>query len=236
MQKIKFFPSPISLFIMIINNIMIKRFTIYGERCSGTNYLENIIKKNFDVEVTWDYGWKHFFGHSDLSNSDDVLFICIVRNPFDWINSFYKIPSHLPMKMRQNIVTFLNGEVISMSYDKPGSEIMEDRNIYTKRRYKNIFELRHTKLKYLIEDLPTKVKNYIFIRYEDLQNDFSATMQKIKNAGLIVKNDIDFPLNDTKDFKHGGVYNPKKVILIPNYRIINHPSFNKHYENLLGYM
>lgn len=34
---------------------MIKYFTIYGERCSGTNYLEQIIKLNFDVEVTWKY-------------------------------------------------------------------------------------------------------------------------------------------------------------------------------------
>jgi hypothetical protein len=41
---------------------MLKKYTIYGERCSGTNYLENIINMNFDVNVTWEYGWKHFFG------------------------------------------------------------------------------------------------------------------------------------------------------------------------------
>jgi len=28
---------------------MFKKYTIYGERCSGTNYLENIININFDV-------------------------------------------------------------------------------------------------------------------------------------------------------------------------------------------
>ena len=61
---------------------MIKKYTIYGERCSGTNYLENIIDINFDVNLTWEYGHKHFFGHQDnkLKNSDDTLFICIVRN------------------------------------------------------------------------------------------------------------------------------------------------------------
>jgi hypothetical protein len=52
---------------------MIKRFIIYGERCSGTNYLQDLIEINFDVETTWDYGWKHFFGFNDVSKSDDTL-------------------------------------------------------------------------------------------------------------------------------------------------------------------
>lgn len=40
---------------------MICKYTIYGERSSGTNYLENLITLNFDVTLTWKYGWKHFF-------------------------------------------------------------------------------------------------------------------------------------------------------------------------------
>ena len=31
----------------------------------------------------------------------------------------------------------------------------------------------------MIEDLPKKVKNYIFIRHEDLLNNFEETMKKI---------------------------------------------------------
>ena len=97
---------------------MIKKFTIYGERCSGTNYLENIIKINFDVDITWEYGFKHFFGFQDeqLKQSDDTLFICIVRNLPDWINSFYRTPHHLQLKYNQNmtenekIYIFLNKE------------------------------------------------------------------------------------------------------------------------------
>ena len=30
---------------------MLKKLTIYGERCSGTNYLENLINLNFDVNI-----------------------------------------------------------------------------------------------------------------------------------------------------------------------------------------
>ena len=75
---------------------MIQKVTIYGERCSGTNYLEKLLKINFDIEVIWCYGWKHFYGFSDLSNSDDVLFIGIIRNITDWTNSLYRTPYHLP--------------------------------------------------------------------------------------------------------------------------------------------
>lgn len=51
------------------------KVAIYGERCSGTNYLEQLLLLNFDVEIVWDYGWKHFFGFADLTGSDQVVFI-----------------------------------------------------------------------------------------------------------------------------------------------------------------
>ena len=190
-----------------------KKYTIYGERCSGTNYLENIININFDVNITWEYGWKHFFGFQDdqLKNSDDTLFICIVRNLPDWINSFNRDKHHSPLLYKTNmseeekIDEFLNKEFWSFN-DKNGNrdttkEIMEDRNIYTKKRYKNIFELRHTKIKWMLEDLPNKVKNCIFIRHEDLINDFDKTLLKIKNKGLEIKKNINFPLN-TDNYKN----------------------------------
>ena len=39
---------------------MLKKYTIYGERCSGTSYLQNIMDINFDIQLSWEYGWKHF--------------------------------------------------------------------------------------------------------------------------------------------------------------------------------
>ena len=46
---------------------MLKKVTIYGERCSGTNYLENLLLLNFDIEIVWDYGSKHFFGFNKVN-------------------------------------------------------------------------------------------------------------------------------------------------------------------------
>lgn len=40
---------------------MLKKYTIYGERCSGTNYLQNIMNLNFNIKLTHEYGKKTFF-------------------------------------------------------------------------------------------------------------------------------------------------------------------------------
>ena len=179
---------------------MIRKVTIYGERCSGTNYLENLLTNNFNVEITWIYGWKHFFGHSDLKESDDVLFIGIIRNIFDWINSLYLFRYHLLDEFTKSHKTFLNNEFSSYYLDEknnicPNKEIIEDRNIKTKEKYKNIFELRHIKNEYLFETMPSLVKNYILITYDNLVDDFKYTMNQLKNCNLEIKQNIEFPLN-----------------------------------------
>lgn len=224
---------------------MLQKYTIYGERCSGTNYLENIININFDVNITWEYGWKHFFGFQDnkLKNSDDTLFICIVRNLPDWINSFYRQMHHLPLKYKNNISEkeklnkFLNDEFWSFNDNNKNRntnyEIMEDRNIYTGKRYKNIYELRSIKIKWMLEDLPNKVKNYIFIRYEDLINDFENTLLKIKDKGLKIKKNINFPLNTNAYKNNKNNIFVKKNNSISTEIILNNPNLIFTYENKL---
>lgn len=222
----------------------IKKIKIYGERCSGTNYLKMLLETNFNnYEIlNNEYGHKHFFGYNDLNNSDDTLFICIIRNSVDWINSLYRDQWHIAEHLRISIDNFLNKEFYSY-YDKChyplyGKEIITDRNIYTGNRYKNIFELRHIKIKFLYEDLPKLVKNYIFIKYEDLLNNFKDTMIKIKNMGLIVKPNINFPLNYYyyKDNKTKKYEKSQKKNIINEKLILTHPDFKKDYEEILGYI
>lgn len=226
---------------------MIKRFTIYGERCSGTNYLQELIELNFDVETTWDYGWKHFFGFNDVSKSDNTLFICIIRDPYTWLNSLYQIPHHITHTIRGDPTKFLNNEVFS--YDDHNEsrdetkEMMNDRHIYTKERYKNIFELRYTKLHYLTVDLPKKVKHHIFIRYEDLLFDFENTMNQIKSTGLKVKENIVFPINTKYDIKVRNqtedqrieIYKKNTYYPISRPEIYTNPNFDFAKESEIGY-
>ena len=175
---------------------MIQKVTIYGERCSGTSYLEELLMANFDVEIVWTYGWKHFFGFNDLTNSDDVLFIGIVRNLTDCVNSLFREHHHLqPELKRGDVNDFLNKEFYSFHHDNGDDEIMEDRNIETNERYKNVFESRHVKNKFLVETMPKLVNNYLLITHDNLVKDFANVMNQIKNCNLPVKSNIEFPTN-----------------------------------------
>lgn len=214
---------------------MIKYVTIYGERCSGTNYLEELINENFDVTIKWDYGWKHFFGFSNLTKSKDTLFIGIIRNPYTWINSFYRTPYHLPDHLK-NVNSFLNDEFYSIHKDK--TENMKDRNIYTKERYKNIFEMRYTKIIFLIEDMPNLVDNYILITYENLIEEFDNTLNNIKNKGLRIKKYIKYPVNITYYKKNKKIIfnreSNQRKIFFPNEIIKN--KLQIKYEKKLNYI
>ena len=215
-----------------------KKVTIYGERCSGTNYLEELLLLNFHVEIVWDYGWKHFFGFNDLTNSDDILFIGIIRNLEDWLNSLYREKHHLPMCLTENIDAFLNNIFYSLyldpkTYQKTDNEIMSDRNIDTGERYNNIYELRLVKNKYLIEKMPNLVKNYCLITYDDLQDNFIDIMFKLKDCGLKVKDNVNFPLNVNYYKKNKNRLFKKKENIIPKEKIIIENEELKFYEKLL---
>lgn len=41
--------------------INIEYFSILGERCSGTNFVQQSIIRNFKLKYSWIYGHKHFF-------------------------------------------------------------------------------------------------------------------------------------------------------------------------------
>jgi hypothetical protein len=187
----------------------ITHFKIYGERCSGTYLLEDTICKNFEINY-WHhkkYGHKHFLHSIDFTNSDDTLFICIIRHPIKWMNSLYRTPHHLPQEMCMTPETFTNHEVTAWTYNplrmvvhcrrNQAPELKDERNPFTGEIYKNIYEMRHVKNKWMIEELPKLVKNHILIRYEDLVNDFQETMQKIKEKGLKQK-DVTHEIEDMK--------------------------------------
>lgn len=210
---------------------MIKKFTIYGERCSGTNYLEQLILKNFDVEITWDYGWKHWMGFNECKNSDDCLFIGIIRHPLKWLESLYEHKHHFKEKFTKNKKRFLYSEVHSYDFIK-NVEIKEDYDLNNKNKpYKNIISLRNTKNLFLLQKMPKIVKNYILFRYEDLTMNFNKIMNKLVNKGLKIKENIDFPLN-INDHYVGGIVNNNKIKRKKFFKsdLLSHPQFNLFLE------
>lgn len=225
---------------------MISKVKIFGERCSGTNYLENLIVENFKVEYICNnniFGQKHFFGFHSLEHSEDTLFICIIRHYHSFLNSLWKDKWHISPLQRRKKEYFLYSQHWSYMDKKEysvkdfGKEIMEDRHIYTKKRYKNILELRYIKLKWMKETLPKKVKHCIIIRYEDLIDNFNETMDRLHKKGL----PLLFPSSFPKNYYHYKK-NPKKLFIpekkndIEKEEIENHPFFQSSIEKELGYL
>jgi hypothetical protein len=172
----------------------INKFVILGERCSGTNFLEEAITQNFDINYTTEYGNKHFFCFNNYTNNENTLFIGIIRNPIYWLNSFSKELHHIP-NINKNLNNFLFNEFYSVLDIKnvkknilefntfQNSEIVNPRdlNYLNGNKYKNIFELRKIKNYYLMNIMPYKVKNYILINYENLLINYKETLELIKN-------------------------------------------------------
>lgn len=225
----------------------IRKVQIFGERCSGTNYLDNLMHINFNVTTIK----HHFFGHHKLLNKNTkgsnlypkILFICIVRNPVDWINSLYRQKHLLPKELCTNDC-FLNDKFYSVStiIDNVRKEykenlIKDDLSIYTGDKYENIFDLRYTKLKFIITHVKKIVKNFIFVRHEDFLENFDETMKKIQRFNLELKQPKQFPIN-TNQYKYTcKVYDPtqKGIENFSLEEITRHKSFNKFFESFIGY-
>lgn len=178
-------------------NYNITNFTIYGERHSGTKLLQELVTKNLKIPITWNYGFKHWFGFCDrkvLEDADQTLFIGIVRNPYDWIMAMKKIPYHINIKKSQSIDDLLFNEWCSFDNDS-NKEIIYDRNYITNNRYKNIFEMRSYKINYLVNYMPFLVNKYILIRYEDLISDMENFIQMISKFYRLYRHNQHIPKN-----------------------------------------
>jgi hypothetical protein len=205
-----------------------RKFVILGERCSGTNFLEEALTQNFDITYTSEYGNKNFFCNNNYTTaSEDTVFIGIVRNPIYWLNSFSKELYHIP-SINKPLRNFLFNEFYSVFDEQQNKKSMMDFNIFSNNvsepinpkdlnylngnKYKNIFEMRKLKNHYLMNIMPRKVKNYIFINYESLLYNYAATLNNIQSKfDLVKKNDTYVKI---KNYKKSDTYNFKQQRLI----------------------
>ena len=209
----------------------INKFTIYGERCSGTNFLEEMMLNNFkNIKLTWEYNYKHFFGFHDFINNtnknknlDSVLFIGIIRNPIDWLYSFYTNQHQIPDENKE-LNKFLFNQFYSVKDENKTLNEM-DINFITNKKYKNIFELRYVKNNYLINDMPKLVKNYILINYEDLLNNSEYLLNKIQ-----YKFNLTFKYNQIKTINY--YKKEKNIVFVPKKVNFTNDILNKIKKNL----
>jgi hypothetical protein len=159
----------------------IQRIQVYGERCSGTTYLESLISKNIrSAPIRWDFGWKHFYVQGSVERAADCLFIVIHRNPFRWLSSLHRTPWHAAPELRGIAFSeFIRrdwwciwDEDSGKSRDDPlyGTEMLVERCPDTHRRFPNVIRMRTAKIRSW-ESLRTRARNTIYVRYEDLVGD-----------------------------------------------------------------
>lgn len=227
----------------------ITKFVILGERCSGTNFLEEAITQNFNINYTSEYGNKHFFCYNNYKDIEDTIFIGIIRNPIYWLNSFSKELHHIPY-INKNLQNFLFNEFYSvldvnnisrsmLSFNTfQSSEIInpKDLNYLNGNKYKNIFEMRKLKNNYLIHIMPYKVKNYILINYENLLYNYEDTLNDMQEKfNLTKKNDTFIKI---KNYKKSNTYNYQKQRVITFNNNLIHTiweNLDTVQENSLGY-
>jgi hypothetical protein len=214
----------------------ITKFVVFGERCSGTNFLTNVISSNFGLSLTKDYGHKHFFCFNNFDQpNEDVLFIGIIRNPIYWINSFAKELHHIPQENR-SLMQFLTNKFYSTQVENNNEINLLDLNYQTLEKYDDIFQLRKIKNDYLINVMKEKVKNYILINYESLLYNYDYTLDFIRQKFNLQK---QFPIYQViKQYKGSEKYDfvkQRNILLLPKTVIVIWSRLNLDQENSLGY-
>lgn len=223
------------------NPCKIKQYVLYGERHSGTKFLNNIFKKIFDLSSINDYGHKHFFGFIDndkISAQKDTLFIGITRNPYDWIAAMNSLPHHVPTHLTP-IYDHLLDEWYSIrqynnifnkpiyTVDKSTKEIIEDKNFVTQQRYANILDMRANKMNYLINLFPSFAYNYVLISYESLIANIELYINTISvSYGLKINNN---------NIRYSKIIQPPQRILPLSVEKTITANLNWKIENQIGY-
>ena len=239
-------------------NRMTQHVVLFGERCSGTKYLQKIMETNFVCDFSNQPTHKHFFGHQDLRPYRNSLFVCVVRAPVPWLNSFYRNPWHLllqnarpsPAFLRAPVRSYQQGRSSGGALQQTGNisagEIMEDREIGTQRPYRSVLALRNRKLRYMLDDLPLQAPRVIVVRYEDLLHSFDNVLLVLRASGLNPRQ-AGSPLNITAKIGDG----PRGKLFVSNVpanakavrtddaitpaMVITHPDYDPDLEARLGY-
>lgn len=185
----------------LINNMNLNKFTVKGERCSGTNYLEKLIEQNLRIVQYETPEWKH--GYFSLSVTDqfgksiDYLTVIIFRNVFDWLKSFYLTPHHLEgakagsWKNQPTFSEFIRKEV-KMVDDQNNYKNMDKHPLYLNNP-QHLLELRKWKIENWL-NYKKLSKPVYYVKYEDLLNDPEYILREINDQWF----NVDFIFENWK--------------------------------------
>ena len=201
---------------------------IYGERNSGTGFLEFLLRRNIKNNISTDK--KHAMAIS-TDNDDNTLYIIIFKNLEQWLISTYHYPHH--MKKNRNFKTFL------MSNQRSTEKCPKQQpcRLLCCSDNTNIFNIRYNKMKNFLNFF-IEMPNAIIMNLEYLQNntfDFLKNLEKYHKIELNKKIDINIPYTkrvpkgENIDKNNNRIYN----ININNYKKLIDEKKNIEYEDYI---
>ncbi|WP_300436910.1 hypothetical protein [uncultured Mameliella sp.] len=156
-----------------------RRFQVFGERSSGTNFVKRLVARNSALTPTDDMGWKHGFPHMTAIPAD-MLVICCVRDARAWSLSMHAKPWHCPPAMQLlPFAAFLRAEWATIADRKRyfpqvatlggiGQPLQHDRHPLTGRPFANLLAMRQAKLSALLSFFERDC-SVLFCRLEAVQ-------------------------------------------------------------------
>jgi len=177
-----------------------KNIKIFGERCSGTNYLEMLLVSNLkNINISREYGSKHQFRRKalEIGLSKNDYFIVIHRNAYDWIRSLHKDPHHAPELLYLPFSKFIRSPwrtYLGQNWKK--IILNEESKKMITESYENVIELRKSKMKYFLS-FPDN-SNLVHLNYEQLLSD---PYKKLKEIAIKFNLEIGEEFTEVNTYK-----------------------------------
>jgi len=188
-------------------------YKVYGERNSGTNFITQLIKINFDLTLSQNE-WKHAI---PTSKTDSIDFIIVRELPL-WLSSMYMNPYH--MKRLDNFTSFLT---LPQKMVDGGASMLDDN--------KTIFDIRYSKYKGMLKHFNTN-KNVCIVKLGYIQTDTNC-LHFLKSVNSVYKLNKKTPyittIRHTKDKSNRKNREPK--VNANNYLSIINANLNSAIEH-----
>lgn len=172
----------------------ITSFAVFGERGSGTSWLNELMIKNslrgMSLTNSPFTGWKHglWTPHQTRCLNKNFLVVVIQKDIYTWLNSFYKAPYHMDYAKKLTLSEFIHTEYFSQAswgyFQKWGmawtDEVKErpDGN-----RWPNPIRLWMDKY-HAWESIPKGISPIVYISYEALAIDPWHHLRMMEKFGL----------------------------------------------------
>lgn len=189
---------------------------LYGERCSGTNYVETLLTRNFPaLSMGRRYNWeKHNFVNPPFT-LETQLAVVVVRDVFDWLRSLHRSPHQVGYWyrkvdfsgfLRHEWSSIFNGFLIERQRQFPVrfKEVMYERHPLTGERIANVVALRNLKLQSHLK-VRALYRHWVILRFEEARDTPEAVLDALAERFALVRTPQFHPVKkDVSNFSLPG--------------------------------